>query len=83
MSFASPDPMKDPVGMWLPENNYNNYTFCFQTHVISLFLPESSILCCSSSWYNLSNEYPRIIPNVWVICSTSNTEPQARISLEK
>lgn len=40
-------------------------------------LPESSILCGSASWYNLSNKYSRIVPDVWVVSSSSNTETQA------
>lgn len=48
---------------------------------VSVFAPESSILGCSSSRYNLGDEDRGVISNVGVIGPSSDTEAEAWVTL--
>lgn len=48
---------------------------------VSVFAPESSILGCSSSRYNLGDEDRGVISNVGVISPSSDTEAEAWVTL--
>lgn len=44
-------------------------------------LPQPAVLCCGSSWYDLSDEDTGIISYVRVISPTGYTEAQTRVTL--
>lgn len=48
---------------------------------VCVFAPESSILGCSSSRYNLGDEDRGVISNVGVIGPSSDTEAEAWVTL--
>lgn len=48
---------------------------------VSVFAPESSILGCSSSRYNLGDEDRGVISNVGVVGPSSDTEAEAWVTL--
>lgn len=61
--------------IWVMSLILHSYYICAR-------LPESPVLGCSPSRYNLCDEYRRVISNVWVISPTSNTESQTRVTLQ-